>query len=705
MSDAAAWQEENTRALSAAVGWIRDLLQRRAEGDAAPEVAAEPARPAERQSWFKRRGRPQSYLEAGPAGPRLLTAAAGSQAGTASEQPPSDAALPPPAFATLRDRLGLTPFELNILLLCAAMELDTSIAGLCARVQHDPERAYPTFALALSIFDEPAWEALSPERPLRYWHLVEISQPGGTPLTVSRLRADEWIVNYLKGLSYLDDRLTPLLMPLATAGADLELPPSQARIAEGILERLQRATPGRSLPPVQLLGADAASKRLLAGAACRALHVHPYRIHASALPSSPADLETFTRLWRRAGRLLPLALYVETDGFDQAGQRGAAATTLLRFLGRADALVFVDAGEPWHGLPDGSLSVDVAKPTPAEQKAAWTAALGAEAGDSPARLAGQFSLNIDTIREIAEESRGPDAADAIDHDRLWHAVLARTRPTLEAMAERIVPKATWDDIVLPDPEKALLRQVADQVAQRNRVYQDWGFAQKMSRGFGISALFAGESGTGKTMAAEVVANHLRLDLYRIDLSAVVSKYIGETEKNLRRLFDAAEAGGMILFFDEADALFGKRSEVKDSHDRYANIEVNYLLQRMESFGGLAILASNMKNALDGAFLRRLRFIVNFPFPGAAERRAIWQKAFPAATPTSGLDFDRLARLDLAGGHIASIALNAAFVAAQANGEVTMPIVLDAARNELRKIERPIHEPDFRWPPPVPARVA
>lgn len=698
MSDAAAWQQENTRALSAAVGWIRDRLQHQAGSDTTPEVPAEPAGPAERQAWFRRR-RPQTAIETGPAGLRLITAGGEAQPGAAP-----DAALPPPALVTLRDRLGLTPFELNILLLCAAMELDTSVAGLCARVQREPERAYPTFALALSLFDEPAWEALSPERPLRHWHLVEISQPGGAPLTTSRLRADEWVVNYLKGLSYLDDRLTPLVMPLAVAEPDLELPPSQARIAEQIVARLTLTAPGKSPPPVQLLGPDPTSKRLLASAVCGALHRHPYRMHASALPSAPADIETFARLWQRAARLQPLALYVETDGLDQAGQRGANGSVLARFLGRVNALVFVDTAEPWQGLPDGSLSIDVAKPTPAEQKAAWAAALGAEAGDSPARLAGQFSLNLDAIREIAGESRDPAASGAVDHDRLWTAALVRTRPTLEAMAERIVPKAGWDDIVLPAAETALLHQIADQVAQRNRVYQDWGFAGKMSRGFGISALFAGESGTGKTMAAEVVANHLRLDLYRIDLSAVVSKYIGETEKNLRRLFDAAEAGGMILFFDEADALFGKRSEVKDSHDRYANIEVNYLLQRMESFGGLAILASNMKSALDGAFMRRLRFIVTFPFPAAAERRAIWQRAFPAATPTSGLDFDRLARLDLAGGHIASIALNAAFVAARTDGEVTMPIVLDAARNELRKIERPIHEPDFRWPP-APTRVA
>jgi SpoVK/Ycf46/Vps4 family AAA+-type ATPase len=218
----------------------------------------------------------------------------------------------------------------------------------------------------------------------------------------------------------------------------------------------------------------------------------------------------------------------------------------------------------------------------------------------------------------------------------------------------------------------------------------------MNRGLGISALFAGASGTGKTMAAEVMANHLRLNLYRIDLSAVVSKYIGETEKNLRRLFDAAEDGGAILFFDEADALFGKRSEVKDSHDRYANIEINYLLQRMEAYRGLAILATNMKSALDQAFMRRLRFIVNFPFPDADDRKRIWRKVFPPETPTEGLDYDRLARLNLTGGSIHNIALNAAFLAAQGNTPVTMVLLLAAARTEMRKLARPVSEADFRW---------
>jgi SpoVK/Ycf46/Vps4 family AAA+-type ATPase len=237
----------------------------------------------------------------------------------------------------------------------------------------------------------------------------------------------------------------------------------------------------------------------------------------------------------------------------------------------------------------------------------------------------------------------------------------------------------------------LLRGLADQARHRGVVYDEWGWRQRSERGLGITALFTGESGTGKTMAAEVLANDLGLDLYRIDLSGVVSKYIGETEKNLRRLFDAAEHGGVLLFFDEADALFGKRSEVRDSHDRYANIEVNYLLQRMESYRGLAILATNMRSALDSAFTRRLRFIVPFVLPGPLERERIWAGVFPAQVPTDGLDARRLARLNLSGALIQSIALDASFFAASAGSPVTMDVVLDAARMELRKAERSTNE--------------
>jgi len=271
---------------------------------------------------------------------------------------------------------------------------------------------------------------------------------------------------------------------------------------------------------------------------------------------------------------------------------------------------------------------------------------------------------------------------------------AQARSRLDDLAQRIEPSAGWEDLVLPEPQRQLLAEIAGQVRQRPRVYDAWGFGGAGIRGLGISALFAGPSGTGKTMAAEVLARELRLDLYRIDLSQVVSKYIGETEKNLRRVFDAAEGGGSILLFDEADALFGKRSEVKDSHDRYANIEVSYLLQRMESYRGLAILTTNLKNALDPAFLRRLRFVVSFPFPDAAQREEIWRRVFPSLTPTEMLDAGRLARLNVAGGHIRNIALHAAFLAAEADEPVRMAHVLRAARGEYAKLEKTLTEAEI-----------
>jgi SpoVK/Ycf46/Vps4 family AAA+-type ATPase len=233
------------------------------------------------------------------------------------------------------------------------------------------------------------------------------------------------------------------------------------------------------------------------------------------------------------------------------------------------------------------------------------------------------------------------------------------------------------------------------VRGRSTVLRSWGLSERIKRGSAVTALFAGVSGTGKTLAAEVIAHALELDLYRIDLAGVVSKYIGETERNLRRVFDAAEEGGVLLLFDEADALFGKRSEVKDSHDRYANIEVNYLLARMEDYSGIAILATNQRHALDEAFLRRLRFVVPFPFPAPAERARLWQRAFPERAPVGELDIARLARFAASGGMIRNIALNASFCAAGRGGSVTMELVLEMARVEYRKLELPVNDADFR----------
>ena len=654
MSEFPNWSDGNSRYLSASLSWIRLLLERMANHDGVPaDDAVEKA-----------------ALEL--AGLECLE--------------------PPPGAVVLSRLLQLSRFELNVLLLCAGMELDTRIARLCALAQDDPNRSYPTFALALSLFDEPAWEVVSPERPLRYWKLIEVRPATGQALTMSPLHADERIVNYLKGLNYLDDRLSPLLFPMERPG-DTEVPQSLQSAVDEVTAQLSKTT-ASLMPIIQLLGADGPGKQVVAYRASAAFERHVYRMSTDMLRGQVAEIDTMIRLWHCESMLLPLALFVDVHESDFPAD-GAAQVPLSRFLARADGILFLGSRDFWPRLGRASFSVDVAKPTAAEQQTAWTQALGSESGDNPGLLTGQFNLSLSAIRDIAEAvPRGNDGPD--EHSgRLWEACRASVRPRLDVLAQRIDAKATWSDIVLPAAETGLLRQISAQVGSRGKVYGDWGFGNKMNRGLGISVLFAGDSGTGKTMAAEVIANDLRLNLYRIDLSAVVSKYIGETEKNLRRLFDAADDGGAILFFDEADALFGRRSEVKDSHDRYANIEVNYLLQRLEAYRGLAILATNMKSALDPAFVRRLRFIVNFYFPGVAERRRIWESVFPSAAPVAGLDYDRLARLNLTGGTIHNAALNAAFLAAAAESQVTMQLVLSAARTEMVKLDRPISEGDFQ----------
>ena len=381
----------------------------------------------------------------------------------------------------------------------------------------------------------------------------------------------------------------------------------------------------------------------------------------------------------------------------EANLHAATAQIGVAMANRLPDLVFLASREP-VGLSRPVRRFGVDKPEPIEQRALWAEALGPAAAHFNGTLnqvADQFRLSAKTI--FATGSTLGRQGGELPPAALWQTCRSLARPRLENLACRIVPRARWDDLVLPVHLKQTLRQLVSQARQRMLVYETWGFAGQGGRGLGISALFAGDSGTGKTMAAEVLAGELGLDLYRIDLSSVVSKYIGETEKNLKQVFDAAEQGGVLLLFDEADALFGKRGEVKDSHDRYANIEVSYLLQRIETFQGLAILTTNLKTSIDRAFQRRLRFIVNFPFPDAEQRAAIWTRVFPAQTPVRGLEPKRLAQLNVAGGNIRNMALNAAFLAAeQGDGRpVEMTHLVQAAKLEAQKIERPLSEAEIR----------
>jgi hypothetical protein len=621
----------------------------------------------------------QRYLAAEFA--RLKAQLSGADAQAASERVrEAHAALPEPAaIDRLAEIFGLSAFERDLLLLCAGVEMDAGLAACCAAGA--PGRPYATFGLALATLPEAHWSAITPVRPLRLWRLLEVQDDQG--LAGSRLRIDERVLHYLAGVSYLDTRLRPLLRMHALPASMAE---AHARVVEAAVQALQeRSDP---LPVVQLLGDDGAGQGDVAGAVAHRLGLQLHALHAANIAASPHELDALSALWLREAALLGSALLIECED----GPNSAA-----RLLRRPGGLIFISAREALI-IDRPTLRFAVDKPSAAEQKRLWAEALGPVVARLNGALDGvamQFRLSAETIRHTGEALRPMLATAPAPDAALWHACRASVQSRLDDLAQRVAPAAHWNDLVLPEPQKATLRQIAAHVKHRLEVYDEWGFAGKGSRGLGISALFAGESGTGKTMAAEVLANELHLDLYRIDLAAAVSKYIGETEKNLKRVFDAAEDSGAVLLFDEADALFGKRSEVKQSNDRYANIEVSYLLQRMEAYRGLAILTTNLKGALDISFMRRLRFVVQFPFPDQPQRELIWRGIFPAATPLDGVDYAKLARLNMAGGGIRNIALNAAFLGAAAGGPVAMPHLLQAARSEAAKRERALSDAETR----------
>ena len=573
------WSVKNNAYLAAGLEWLRLRLRRMAAlHPPAPNSAIEPSCLPQpftlREFLFGRDHKEQpSAQPRNSSPPEDLTEAIAAAHAHMQQASTMD---PPPALLMLTSRFGLSEFETHLLLLCVAMELDSDMGTLCALAQGSPTLRAPTFSLALMLFDNAAWDVLSPERPLRFWRFIEISQGAGQPLTGSVLRADERIVNCAKGLNYVDDRFAALLTVVEPSSASL--PPSHDVLARTIVESARRPA---SLPLMHLLGPDPTGKLFIAQHVCSLLNLALMKLSADLLPANPVEIENLARLWQRECTLLPLALFLDAHDAEKE------LATVNRFLGRTGGIAFLATREAIPGFTREAVTFDVARPTGHEQRDTWREILGRSRDADADALASQFHLGTHEILRVARLCSGESGTP--DRGRLWNACLSAARPRLDTLAQRIEPKANWDTLVIAEPERTLLHQIAGQVRSRMRVYGDWGFARMMNRGLGISALFSGESGTGKTMAAEVIANDLDLNLYRIDLSAVVSKYIGETEKNLRRVFDAAEDGGAILFFDEADALFGKRSEVKDSHDRYANIEINYLLQRMEAYAASLFL--------------------------------------------------------------------------------------------------------------------
>ena len=640
----------------------------------------------------------------GPAGPAADTragAAADTRDGAAADTrdgPGADTPMrseePWHALERLRTLFGLSSFERDVLVLCTGHSLQSRFAAGCAGARESDRMTWPTFELALTVLDDPHWSAISAGRPLRYWQLVDA---GRDSLLQAPLHIDERILAFLLGVPAVDERLTPLARPILAepeppgTGAGTGTGSSrQAAVAAGI-RHWERSPAPRE--PLLLIGKHRSTRQAVFLGICRRCGLVPYSLDASDIPTAVAEREQLGRLWTREAALTGAALCVQTEDCDSVWHLSA-------WLAVTEALVAIEVRPGTSAEQLDGLRLHLPDMTAGERKEAWARDLGPLAQRMDGyldRIAEYFHFDAPAIRLSAAALRdAASAGDGADPGQLgWRICREHARRSLDALAQRVEAGACWADLVLPDAQVETLRQIAVHVRQRAVVNDRWGFAAKHARGLGMTALFAGSSGTGKTMAAEILATELDLDLYRVDLASVVSKYIGETEKNLRAIFSGAEQSGAILLFDEADALFGKRSEVRDSHDRYANLEISYLLQQMEAYRGIAILTTNMQHAIDPAFTRRIRFIVPFPFPDAAARASIWRAIFPAATPLAGLDFDKLAQLNVAGGVIRNIAMHAAYLAADDSVAVETRHVLAAARAEYAKLEKPLTAAETR----------
>jgi hypothetical protein len=648
---------------------------------------------------------------------RLVAHAAKRRAASREE----DVVLTLPHLAQL---FQLSPVEEQTLVVCLAPEIDRKYDKLYAYLQDDVTRKRPSVDLALSLAGLSWRERLAAravfdsQAPLVRYRLLQVldrAPEGPQPLLARSLKLDDRIAELLLGSQRIDARLESgaRLVGAAEAARPADLPPPLASRMRGFLRScFVEAPSGRVVFHVR--GPYGVGKQALVALAAAEL----------GLPLLIGDAQRLAgadELWllARESFLQPAVLCLESFDALLAGGRAADLRQWLAATQSLSQLTFLLGEQPWQPrdlLRDATFVVlDLAMPDDGARARLWSSQLGGEElADEvdPGSLAGMFRFTpgqvldaFNAARDLARW-RSPGPARVARQD-LYAACRAQATPELARLARKIELRHGWADIVLPADPVAQLREICDQARYRHVVLGDWGFDRKLSYGKGLAALFSGPPGTGKTMAAEVVAGELGLDLYKIDLSQVVSKYIGETEKNLDRIFNAAEHAHAILFFDEADALFGKRSEVRDSHDRYANVEISYLLQKMEEYEGISILATNLRQHMDDAFVRRLQSIVEFPFPDAEDRERIWRVTFPGATPVGeDVDFAALGRgLRLAGGNIKNIGLLAAFYAAADGGVVRMPHLLRAARREHQKLGRTWNEQQMAAGLGAPAAVA
>lgn len=602
----------------------------------------------------------------------------------------------PPALLQLAAVFALSEFECEVVMLCAGIELDSALADTVAELQERRREGGVTWSFALRMLSHPNWSATLRDGPLqRFGLLISADVTGG--VVDRRLRLDERVLSFLLGIEGSDPRLEAIASPWQ--GPALLTQPQQTwvrSIAAAIRGGLAAPPPcivlnGKHLPTLHAL---AASAILHAGGT-------PWILHPERAGFGDAA-ESWQRIFAREWLLRGLSLVVDAEALE-----GPAAAWTRSLIERHGGVVIVVGSAVSLASVRSQLRVSVPSATRSDQRSLWLRALQFMELEQPdadsferasVLCAEQFVLEgaqvIDALRRCAGESKAHgDHADA-----LWASALATCRRSFADLAQRVEVKATLASLTLEPHVTDTLRAIIAHCRHGATVLGRWGFEARYGQGLGISALFSGPSGTGKSSAAEVIAGELGLELYRIDLAGMVSKWIGETEKNLRKVFDAAECGGAVLLFDEADALFARRTAVANSHDRYANLEVSYLLQRMEAFQGVTILTTNLADNIDPAFMRRLRFSARFAFPDESARAAIWRQVFPSGAPLRELDYPRLAQLRISGASIRNIALAAAFWAAERDQPLTMNALYAATRMEYRKLDQPVTKEELAgWP--------
>jgi len=615
---------------------------------------------------------------------------------------------------------NLSPFEMQVVLICLAPELRRKYDKIFVYLQDDIARKKPSIDLVLDLLCETEaekWGArtvFSPHAPLLWWEILQVIDDPRSPSASSDLaqflKLDARIFNFLLGNNSIDSRLVNTdtnmarlynsSLPLAEVLID---PVVKNRVMNVINGHLALSDPYRKKLILHFHGPPGVGKRELALGICQQLNCFLLHLDMELMLAKESQAGTLMRLAFREGLLLQVILYFDNMDVLVAGDLRAKVLlkSLVRMVAEYGWLTILAGEKSWS--PGASFeavifhSLRLTVPTVELRQKTWEKALGNKNIIDQNKtvwapeLARQFSFTPGQIRDAVEFARyryviGKGQTKLTLKD-LYAACRSQSNQKLAELAVKIEPKYGWNDIVLTEEKKLLLKEICGHVKFRHRVFGQWGFQEKLSHGKGLSVLFSGSPGTGKTMAAEVMAHDLQLDLYKIDLSGVVSKYIGETEKNLARIFNEAETSNAILFFDEADALFGKRTEVSDAHDRYANIETSFLLQKMEEYEGVVILATNFFKNMDEAFVRRLRFIIEFPFPNEESRLGIWKNHFPGKAPVSKeIDYEFLAKqFPVAGGNIRNIVLNAAFFAARDGGIIGMEHILSGAKREYEKI--------------------